>query len=180
MPGFIIHIAVGKEYVKKHENEIKNIEEFLKGILAPDLISILNKKINKSITHYGKRGGKELEINLDKFLKDKKVDIKNDYWKGYFIHLITDSYFYIDTFKEETIEIRKNNDSFYYDYDCLNKKLIEKYNIHNIKNKNVSECIQYIDGTPKYLKEGKVIQFIEKISDISIEDQINRIKKKEK
>ena len=42
MPGFIIHIAVGKEYIKKHENEIKDVDEFIKGIVAQDLSSILN------------------------------------------------------------------------------------------------------------------------------------------
>ncbi len=33
MPGFVIHIAVGKEYIKKHKNEVKNTEEFFKEYL---------------------------------------------------------------------------------------------------------------------------------------------------
>ncbi len=180
MPGFIIHIAVGKEYIKKHENEIKDVDEFIKGIVAPDLISILNKEINKSITHYGKWSDKDSMKNLDTFLEDNKVDISKDYWKGYFIHLITDYYFYLESFKDETLEIKKNNDSFYYDYDCLNKSLIKKYNIDNIKDENVSKCIKYINDMPKYLKEEKVIQFIAKLSDISVADQIELIRKKNK
>ena len=180
MPGFIIHIAVGKEYIKKHENEIKDVDEFIKGIVAPDLISILNKEINKSITHYGKLHNKDYIKNLDTFLQNDKVDINNDYWKGYFIHLITDYCFYVESFKDETLEIKKNNDSFYYDYDCLNKTLTKKYNIGNIKDENVSKYIKNIDGMPKYLKEEKVIKFIEKLSDISIAEQIELIRKKNK
>ena len=107
MPGFIIHIAVGKEYIKKHENEIKDVDEFIKGIVAPDLISILNKEINKSITHYGKLHNKDYIKNLDTFLQNDKVDINNDYWKGYFIHLITIYCFYVESFKDETLEIKK-------------------------------------------------------------------------
>lgn len=38
MPGFTIHIAVAKEYIKKHKDEIKNEEEFIKGIIDPDYI----------------------------------------------------------------------------------------------------------------------------------------------
>ena len=36
MPGFVIHIAIAKEYERKHKNEIKNTEEFIKGAIAPD------------------------------------------------------------------------------------------------------------------------------------------------
>ena len=38
MPGFVIHIAVAKEYINKHKNEIKDEKEFLNGVVAPDLI----------------------------------------------------------------------------------------------------------------------------------------------
>ena len=29
MPGFTIHIAIAKEYAKKHKNEINSMEEFI-------------------------------------------------------------------------------------------------------------------------------------------------------
>lgn len=176
MPGFVIHIAVGKEYIKKHVNEIKNKEKFYEGILAPDLISLTDKNVSKSETHYGRWGNKELDIHLKEFLQDKSVDISDDYWKGYFIHLLTDDAFYLKYFKEETIELIKNHDKFYYDYDCLNKSLIEKYHIDNMKNENISKYMGHVDGTPKYLKEDKVEKFIEDFSNINIEEQIELIK----
>lgn len=71
MPGFVIHIAVGKEYIKKHVNEIKNKEKFYEGILAPDLISLTDKNVSKSETHYGRWGNKELDIHLKEFYKTK-------------------------------------------------------------------------------------------------------------
>lgn len=40
MAGFTIHLAVAKQYNKKHPQQIKNMNEFFKGTLAPDL----NKK----------------------------------------------------------------------------------------------------------------------------------------
>ena len=164
MPGFVIHIAVGKEYIKKHKNNIKDENEFFKGILAPDLISLQNKDISKDITHYGKWNRNETEINIDKFLEDENVDLSKDYWKGYFIHLLTDYNFYLKDFKEETLEMIKNNDAYYHDYDCLNKPLMEKYEIYNIKDENITKYMQYTEGELKYLKLDKVIQFIDNFS----------------
>lgn len=42
MPGFTIHIAIAKEYAKKHEKEIKSMDEFIEGTIAPDYIPIEN------------------------------------------------------------------------------------------------------------------------------------------
>ena len=43
MAGFVIHLAIGQEYAKR--KEIKNIEEFLRGCIEPDLQ-------DKSTSHY--------------------------------------------------------------------------------------------------------------------------------
>ena len=53
MPGFTIHIAITKEYVEKHKNEIKNENEFIEGTIAPDL--------NEEMTEIAKnkRNGKQ-------------------------------------------------------------------------------------------------------------------------
>ena len=47
MPGYVIHIAIATQYIKKHNN-IKNEEEFIKGTIYPDSVS------EKKLTHYGK------------------------------------------------------------------------------------------------------------------------------
>ena len=179
MPGYTIHIAIAKKYIEKHKNEIKNEEEFTKGVIAPDM----NEKLDgpaedKRATHYGKWGKYEVTTYIDEFLKDSKVDMNQDYWKGYFLHLLTDHYFYNydKYFKKEHQEVIKNNDRFYCDYDCLNKSLIEKYKIQIFD--NIKNFMNMYDGEPKYLKESKVIDFIEEISEMNIEDKIQEIKQK--
>lgn len=174
MPGFTIHIAVAKEYIKKHKDEIKNEEEFIKGIIDPDYISLKNPLKDKNKTHYGKWGKEETEINMDKFLEDPKTNMNTDYFKGYFLHLLTDHYFYNKYFRKETDEEIKNKDGFYYDYDCLNERILKKYEIVLIE--EIKMYMKSIKGTPKYLKPEKVVNFIEEMSNINLKEQeeINR------
>ena len=177
MPGFTIHISIAKEYIEKNKNEIKNKNEFIKGVIAPDM----NKKLDgmpedKSATHYGEWGKYEVTTYIDKFLEDSEIDITQDFWKGYFLHLLTDHYFYNKYFKEEYQEMVKNNDRFYYDYDCLNKRLIEKYEIEILD--NIKKYMNMFDEEPKYLKESKVIDFIEEISNMKIQHKVEIIKQK--
>lgn len=176
MPGFVIHIAVAKEYINKHKNEIKDEKEFLNGVVAPDLIPKLNKNITKSESHYGKKGFGDIEAHLDLFLADPKVDITKDYYKGYLIHLVTDNEFYLNYFKNETQKVMNNKDSFYYDYDCLNETIMEKYKIERPNDENINKYMNYIIGNPKYLNKEKVLEFIEKVSQISIEERLKNIK----
>ena len=144
MPGFTIHLAIGEQYIKKHKEEIKNKKEFIKGIIAPDL----NEKMtdiekNKSKSHYGDWGDNKTITLIDKFLKDKKVNMEKDYWKGYFLHLLTDHYFYNIIFHKEYMQSLKNNEKFYYDYDCLNEELIKKY--QELEKYRVEPIKKYID-----------------------------------
>ena len=163
MPGFTIHIAIAKQYATKHPKEIRNIEEFIAGSVAPDIVCLENKNINKNMTHYGKWGKGQTQTHLDEFLKDPKVDIKFDYWKGYFIHLLTDHYFYNIFFRKDLEEEQRTNYGFYYDYDCLDKDLIRKYHIEMLE--NIKKYMNYIEGQPRYLKIDKVIDFIDKIKE---------------
>lgn len=177
MPGFTIHISVAKQYIQKHELEIKNEKEFINGGIAPDMNENLDGPAeNKSKTHYGKWGKYEVTTHIEDFLNDSKVDIEQDFWKGYFLHLLTDHYFYNKYFKEEHQEIIKNNDRFYYDYDCLNKQLIEEYNIEILD--NIKEYMNFYDKEPRYLKKSKIIKFVEEIANMNIKDKIEVIKQK--
>jgi len=177
MPGFTIHIAVAKQYLNKHKNEISDEEKFITGVIAPDLDETMTQICkDKNKSHYGKWYAFPLETNIDKFLEDSLVDITNDYWKGYLLHLLTDFYFYNKVFKDEYLELEKNNDEFYYDYDCLNKTLINKYEILILE--NIKKYMNYIEGKPKYLDIDKVINFIEEISSLNIDDQIKIISEK--
>ena len=176
MPGFTIHIAIAKQYIKKHKNEIKSEEDFIKGVIAPDMNSNLDGPAeDKSKNHYGKWGKYEVETHLNEFLNDPGINIEQDYWKGYFLHLLTDHYFYNKEryFKKEHRQVVANNDRLYYDYDCLNKKLVEKYKIDLLE--KVKKHMNMYDAKPKYLKEERIIDFIEEISNMNIKDKIGII-----
>ena len=179
MPGFTIHMAIGKEYIRKNKNKIKNEKEFLKGTIAPDLnkeMTELTKE--KSKTHYGKWGKYEVETNIKDFLEDENVDINKDYYKGYLLHLISDHYFYNTTFKQEHQKMKLNNDRFYDDYDCLNYDLIKKYNVEILDNIRKYMSTGKSNNKPKYLKIDKVENFIDEMSNIDLEKAIKIIEEK--
>ena len=160
MAGYIIHLAVAEEYIRKHENEIQNYKDFIKGVIYPDSVS------DKSLTHYGIKSSK---VNLRSFIE--KNEIKTCYNKGYFVHLYTDYLFYNKFLKYFSKEI-------YNDYDILNKSLKEKYNIKiplEVKN-----SIFYNEGTLKILDFNSIVKFIDKVSDYSIEEIVEAVINNEK
>ncbi len=59
MPGYIIHIAIGKQYAQK--NKITDLNDFIKGIIMPDLL-------DKRTSHYGNDSSCP---NLKRFLAEK-------------------------------------------------------------------------------------------------------------
>lgn len=177
MAGFTIHLAVAKQYNKKHPQQIKNMNEFFKGTLAPDLNEeMTDTEKNKSKSHYGKWGNGEAKVNLVTFLHDPKVQIEEDFWKGYFLHLLTDYYFYHVYFAKELVISIETKTNFYDDYDCLNALLLPKYKIE--PKEELKKWMGIKQGKPSLLTEEKVIQFIEEISDLSIEQQIEVIEEK--
>lgn len=48
MPGYVMHLAVAQEYLKKHNNK-ENIDEFIKGTIYPDSVE------DKSLTHFRRK-----------------------------------------------------------------------------------------------------------------------------
>lgn len=182
MPSFNIHLAIAKQYLKKHKNEINNIEDFYNGTIRPDLNSQMTGLCeDKSKTHYGQMGNKnngKFETNIYEFLHDSNVDINKDFYKGYLLHLLTDYYFYNKYFNKEFLELIQNNDKFHYDFDCINQVLEEKYELELTE--NLKKYTGYEnDGVPKYLKLENVIDFIEDMSNIDLNEQIDIINRKE-
>ena len=145
MAGFVIHLAIGKEFIRKHPNIIKNEEEFLKGVVVPDLMGS-----NKMISHYSKYSR---TTNLKAFLESKTLD--TDFNKGYFLHLYSDFVFYNKYFTSFSTDIR-------YDYDLSNKYLMEKYNVtipNYLKNR-----IFFKEGKYKVFSLELFIKFIDEVS----------------
>ena len=62
MPGYVIHIAVANEYIRK--NNLRNPEEFIRGVIAPDDVE------DKSLTHYGKYSSR---TNLKQYLSPYSI-----------------------------------------------------------------------------------------------------------
>lgn len=168
MPGFTIHIAIAKEYIEKHPEEIKQEKEFIQGVIDPDLLSI-EKHISKEITHYETPKKGKLEIDLEKFIQNKPKDCSVDYEKGYFLHLLTDSLFYTKDFKKETQDMKAKGEDFYYDYDVLNESLMKRYQVNALP--TIQKYMGKLDGKPKYLQEEKIVQFIERVASCDLEKE---------
>lgn len=150
MPGYVIHVAVAQEYLKKHKNN-ENKEEFVKGTIEPDLIK------PKTLSHYGKSPA---YTNLKKFLESNEIE--TSFQKGFFLHLITDYLFYnhyLDKFSREDI---------YNDYDILNARLIEKYNVQLPE--KVKQYVFNKEGITKILSEELACKVIDEISNLKMED----------
>lgn len=156
MPGYVIHLAVAEEYIKKHNNKKENYDEFIAGVIAPDGVK------DKSITHYGRNSG---EPNLDRFLKEHSFESSFD--RGYFLHLLTDYLFY-----NKYIEVF--SDDMYNDYDILNKYLIEKYDV-KILNK-FKDKVFFKEGQLKILSKELCNRLIKEISDLDIDKVANEVK----
>ena len=172
MPSFTMHIAIAKEYIRKHKDNIENVNEFIKGNLAPDLTD------NKSITHYGEWGRDKTKIVFENFIKDEKIDFSKDFYKGYLLHLLADDFTYNHILKEEFDKVRndKAHNIVYEEFYYLNRILIPKYKI-NIIPEEVKKFAEGKDGEYKYLNVTKIIDMIDKISSINIEEQITNIRK---
>ena len=156
MPGYIIHLSIASEYIKKHKEKI-NKQDFLEGVIAPD------ETKNKSETHYGENPRK---TDLEKFLKNNNVD--TSYEKGFFLHLLSDYLFYnIYLSKKYEREILHN------EYDCVNRFLIEKYNI-TVPN-NVKDKIYFKTEEPKILTKEFVCKLIDEISEYDINETVQEI-----
>lgn len=153
MPGYVIHLAVAEEFIKKHKNSITNYKDFIDGVIFPD------SKKDKSLTHYGKGSS---EVNLYDFLNS--ITIKSNFNKGYFLHLLTDYLFY-----NKYINCFSND--IYNDYDILNKQLIEKYNVSLPE--EVKNYVFYSNNSMdklKILSLEVVDNLIDEVSSYNLED----------
>ena len=149
MPGYVIHLSVAEEYLKKN-NKAEDYEEFIEGVIYPDSIK------DKWITHFGEKSSKS---NLCKFLQEK--DVKTSFNRGYFLHLLTDYLFYnryIDTMTSD----------MYNDYDVLNDRLVEKYNV-KVPEKVKNQIFSNPNGVLKILTEKLVYEMVEEISNMDID-----------
>lgn len=148
MAGYVIHIAIAQEYLRKNKRNYN--EEFVKGAILPDLT------IDKSKTHYGKSPA---YTNLKKFLLAN--ELSSELNKGIFLHLITDYLFYnkyLDRFSKQHI---------YDDYDISNKVLIDRYNVKLLD--EIKDNVFFKDGDMKILNFPLIYKLIDEISSLDLD-----------
>ena len=152
MPGYVIHLAIGKIYEKN--NYIKDIESFEKGIIAPDLTT------NKPMTHYGPYSSRP---GLNRYLNEH--GIKCEFDEGYFLHLVSDYLFYNKFLKTW-------DKSIYEDYDILNDRIVEEYNI--VIPKEIEYAIHPKTGKLNILNIEDIEKFIKVIGNINYREIIKQ------
>lgn len=155
MPGYVIHLSVAEEYLKKHDKK-ENYSEFIEGVIFPDSVT------DKSLTHYGPSSS---QVNLYNFLKEHELN--DSFTRGYFLHLLTDYLFYnkyINFFSKD----------IYNDYDILNKKLIKKYDV-KLPDK-VKKYVFFKENMElKILSYSLIETFIKDVSDMNIDNLVIEI-----
>jgi len=156
MPGYVIHLAVGKVY--SQNNEIKDLERFKEGIIAPDI------EEDKSKSHYGPYSSSP---GLNEFLE--KQGIKDSYNEGYFLHLLTDYLFY-------NKYLEKWEQSIYDDYDIINENIIKRYEIEIPS--QVQEKVKFKQGNLSILNEDDIYKFIDFVGKINVRQIVSKKGKK--
>ena len=155
MPGYVIHLSIAEEYLKKHDKK-ENYAEFIEGVIFPDSVT------DKSLTHYGPSSS---QVNLYNFLKEHKLN--DSFTRGYFLHLLTDYLFYnkyINFFSKD----------IYNDYDILNKELIKKYDV-KLPDK-VKKYVFFKENMElKILSYPLIETFVKDVSDMDIDKLIIEI-----
>lgn len=151
MASYVIHLAVGEEYLRNYPNEINNHDEFAEGIIYPDSVS------DKSLTHCGPKSS---QVNLKKFFEERDID--TDFNKGYFVHLVTDYLFYNKFLKAFSKKL------IYTDYDIINKELQEEFNVKIPS--NVKECVFYKNGETTILDLEETKEFIRQTAKYNLND----------
>ena len=91
MASAVIHLCVAKEinkYLKMDEDYI------LLGSIAPDISKQIGE--TKEISHFLDHTNEDDIPNIDRFLSKYRSELNKPFEMGYFIHLLTDKYWFRD------------------------------------------------------------------------------------
>ena len=79
MPGYVIHLAVAEEYLKKHKERQEEYNEFINGVIFPDSIkdklttkelTFIKGKVNKEVFHLEIDTGNNTKSTIEIHLKN--------------------------------------------------------------------------------------------------------------
>jgi hypothetical protein len=135
MASAVIHLCVAKEinkYLKMDENYL------LLGSIAPDISKQIGE--TKEISHFLDHTNEDDIPNIDRFLSKYKNELNNPFEMGYFIHLLTDKYWFrdyvykfIERYTQDQVKKKITytaiKDLIYNDYTNLNITLIDKHSL---------------------------------------------------
>lgn len=133
MASAVIHLCIAKE-VNKYLN--MNLNELLLGSIAPDISKQVGE--TKEISHFLDHTNEDDIPNIDRFLAKYKKDLNKPFEMGYFIHLLTDKYWFRDyvynyierytqNYTKKKVTYTALRDIIYNDYTNINIDLIDKY-----------------------------------------------------
>ena len=135
MASAIIHLCIAKEinkYLKMNEKELSL------GAIAPDISKEIGQ--TKEISHFLDHSNEDDIPNIERFLIKYKDKLNEPFTLGYFIHLLTDKYWFRDYIYQYIERYTKDKnkkkitytalrDVIYNDYTNINISLIDKYNL---------------------------------------------------
>jgi len=156
MPGYTIHIAVAKEYVKNHK--LYNEEELIKGTIAPDMA------VDKTTTHFYKENG---DVDIEEFFK--RYSINDSYYAGWLLHLLVDREFYTNYLNKKERKEEIQAEKLYQDYDILNQEIIEKYELTIPE--EIKKYINVKEGELTYIKRETIFEFIYKMAKVKLDNK---------
>ena len=135
MASAVIHLCIAKEV-----NKVLGMDEKLLflGTIAPDISKEIGQ--SKEISHFLDHSNEDDIPNIDRFLKKYEEELHNPFEMGYFIHLLTDKYWYRDYvykyIERYSIESGRKDLTYsalkqliYDDYTNINIDLIDKYGL---------------------------------------------------
>ena len=135
MASAVIHLCIAKEV-----NKYLNMDEkyLLLGSIAPDISKQIGQ--TKEISHFLDHTNEDDVPNIDRFLAKYKDELTNPFEMGYFIHLLSDKYWFRDYIYQYIERFTKDNtkkkvtytairDVIYNDYTNINIDLIDKYEL---------------------------------------------------
>ena len=167
MAGYGIHLAIVNKYLEKHPKENKN--EFIQGTIDVDLAEDNIKSHYTGTTdHSDLMNFLSQKVVLSGYVKERNLN--SSYERGYFLHLVTDYYFYTEFFDEnwiKSVDYTEFKRILYHDYSALNSFFIQRYRV-----KYPLSVVGKIDSNqdePEIIKEYAIDKFIEKMSKIDLE-----------
>ena len=135
MASAIIHLCIAKEV-----NRYLGMDEYqiLLGSIAPDISKQIGE--TKEISHFLDHSNEDDIPNINNFLTKYKDDLQDPFTMGYFIHLLTDKYWFRDYIykfidRYATSQSKKKltytaiKDVIYNDYTNINIDLIDRYTL---------------------------------------------------